>query len=232
MLDQFKPIFKLYWLDVRFSYMIFWIILLSTSLFFVGLSYYISNGDIFIGGGIAIYIYLMIHALINVSETLPYALGMGSTRKKYMQGTIVCSVILAAVTTILEFVYFKVFSIAILGLDYPENIRISFFNLEGFSPTFLLGLEFGLCLFILAFFQLISILYYRYGYTPFYFLFAIFLLLIMTPLGNVGKYFFGILDNVENAMYPLLILVMIGTVLSLLFSWLVLRNSPSKPARG
>lgn len=81
---QIKGLLYFYVTDSRYSFMIFWSILLMIMILFLGIAYFMLNveGGLFtFGFPFATYINVAIIGFITVKERIPFALKMGAVRK-------------------------------------------------------------------------------------------------------------------------------------------------------
>lgn len=163
-----KAVLTLQWIDTRFSLLIFWSILTAVMIGGLLISLTFTEGTMVIGGAFSVYIYLAIHSFINVRETFPFALAMGSTRRNYYIGTFIAYILLAALT-----------SLMLLGFHYVGKIMFSAFGVTGqdgevfltflqfagqsLSPLATLWFDFIVSFLVLTLFQLLSSILFRFG---------------------------------------------------------------------
>lgn len=83
---QIKGLLYFFIMDLRYSMIVFWTILLSILFFFMILYYYVigvENSEFSFGLPFAAYVYCGVLGFLAVKENIPFSLKMGATRKNY-----------------------------------------------------------------------------------------------------------------------------------------------------
>ena len=83
---QIKGLLYFFIMDLRYSMIVFWTILLSILFFFMILYYYVigvENSEFSFGLPFAAYVYCGVLGFLAVKENIPFSLKMGATRKNF-----------------------------------------------------------------------------------------------------------------------------------------------------
>lgn len=234
-MKEIRAVLQLHWIDTRLSFTIFWSILTAVTIISLVISLSLTEGNMVIGGAPAIYIYLAIHSFINVRETFPFALGMGSTRRNYHIGTFIAFAVLAAVTALIQAAYhylggmlFKAFDVA--GEKTDAFINFWKFTGESLPASATLWLDFMIAFLILTVVNLFSSIQFRFGKLVSLSLSGLLALTIITPRINeiwvdLFRYFMK-----PNWFTLLSLWVPVISVLAFGISWILMRKSSSRPA--
>lgn len=181
-MNHIKGIFRLHWFDTRFSYLMFWSIFTAVCIaLIILLRNVVQEGNINIGLGIAVIIYLAIHGIISIKETLPYAVGLGYTRHQYAQNTIVFFILLALATAVVQRVFILITEFFAGLFNITGNLFLTldrFSNGEGFWLVSLL-LDFSAALIIVSLALCITMVYFRLGKLVLYIMAGLVFILIM-----------------------------------------------------
>lgn len=81
---QIKGLLYFFIMDIRYSLLIFWTILLGVLAVSIAFSYFllsVEDGGFFFGFPFAIYVYCAILGFLTVKESIPFSLKIGATRK-------------------------------------------------------------------------------------------------------------------------------------------------------
>jgi hypothetical protein len=233
-MNLIKPILKLHMIDSKFSYTIFWSILITVSIVAVLLVASMTKGSLYFGSNIAVYIYLMIHAKVALKETFPYALGMGSTRKHYYLGTILFYILFAVLTASIQnlFNITGEFLFRLINLESIHLTHLGLLDALAGHGWLIFWFDVLMALFIITLSHFIACIDYRYGLIPVLILLGFILLSIITPgLQDIWFNLFNLLSHVHWVfIFSSLFLLSITALFSL--DWLVLQRASITSARG
>jgi hypothetical protein len=230
-MQALKPVLKFFALDIRDSYLIFWGVLIAVTALSFLFALTVTDGHFGMSGNFAVYIYMSITGFLIVKYTLPYLLGLSTTRYHYYWGLILGSIGLAVLQALSLLVYVGVFSNLAEWLGIAENFNIfsfktdAFFNNEWLS-MFIIDLAF--CLAAISWFGLIGSIHYRFGLLPLLVVGLLGILILMTP--SFRSLFQPVLEWVTADTLPRLLLLALGQIIFSFFCmWLVLRRATIVP---
>jgi hypothetical protein len=109
MLKEMKAILYYLAVDMRFSFIVFWSILLAsiTVLFIVVLSF---DTNMVLSTSMAIYIFCGITGFLTTKETFPYCIKLGATRNQYLLSILVYGAVVAFVFSLIHVIVQQIFS--------------------------------------------------------------------------------------------------------------------------
>ncbi|MDQ0340696.1 hypothetical protein J2S00_003522 [Caldalkalibacillus uzonensis] len=231
-MPNLKPVLKLYMLDIKHSYVIFWSILCAVSVLSFVLA--VSMPDITFGvsSNFAVYIYLSISGFLMVKETLPYILGMNITRYHYYWGIVVGSLGLVVLSAISLSAYVWFFGLLARWFDLSDRFNVTFIMSNAFMDNEMLtmfSLDLVIGLFLFSLFGLAGAAYYRFGWIPLMTAVVVWMAVIMTPFLRaplIRLFEWVFVDPVSH-------ISMLCLSLSVFFFgtlWLVIRRATIHPA--
>lgn len=204
-----------------------WLVLLSSFLINLVVSYFVLDTEIYTGGIASIFIFMLVSGMVTVHQTFPFALGFNVRRTDYFLGTLLTVILVGSLT-----------ALALFFLSIVENqwivrwgTELYFFHLPYLNDGSALAQIWTVFVMLLHMYFLgftISTIYRKFGKTGF-FIFAIasFLLFSLFTLlssyfhwwGQIGNYVIGF--TAAEWATRLFVLVMVY----LLSSYAMLRRS-------
>lgn len=216
-----KPVwavYRMYMVDGKTSFLIFWGILLAIFALSCGLVWYFS-GSVQFSGAPAVYIFAFVSGIVSVREPLYFSLGMGVRRKDIYAGSLLYNVSHAAASALLLTVFAR---LEILLFSWQE-LPISFFANQWLSgkpvPVEWLFHAGAILMLLVSGFFLASV-YHRFGMMGLFGLAAISLLLgVLLSLTGGFEALERLLDGLDPAAgiaSSLIITIVIHSALSYL----------------
>lgn len=205
-MNRFKALLKISYLEVRWSFISFWCIVIG--IFCVSL-YLVttlagSENQIHFAPFIAVLIFFFIAGIHTIRQSFSCALGMSATRREYYVSVLLFAVIISALSALLYFVLSVIESrlLQLLALD-----QFSFFTtFNPLSAPSDLWIYFILPFTILSFSHLLSCILYRFGNKA---------LIVVLGIGILCSAAMSYFD-----LWALLIYVIPGSIVVITF-WLV-----------
>lgn len=231
MLNDLKAILYFFAIDMRYSFLIFWTIFITSSVFLLVLSYSFSINMV-VSVSVATYIYCGIAGFLQTKITLPYSIRFGFTRTRYVVGNLVFNFFLAITISIIHLVY-----------NYVLNGTASFIGADTFSlmttvegttlantwyyhflvDVMFCSLTYSVCL-------LFGAVFYRLGLVGGLVAIAALVLSIFIPetRNMIIDHFVAVNNGDIRLSIPFIPLIMI-TLLCSLPVWALLRNATTTP---
>lgn len=212
-MNRIRPVLRFHWLDSRFSFFVFWGILISIfALTLIITLFYNNLTSIQISGFGAILIYTFIAGIISPKDSLHFALGLSIRRKDFFRGTALFFVLQSLVQLLLVVIILSLEK----WLERTLDVHISFFHFDLFVQSTPQIILFALLVMLHQFmfgFALISI-FHRFGRFGMFMLGgASFLFLVLMSIFNGWKLFIPLLelfDSGEQFMFlfiPVMIII-------------------------
>lgn len=194
-MNRIKSHLKMHYLNLKKSFAIFWSIMFAISVLGILIALYARsrgyNGSISIHNLPAVVIFGAISGLVSYNETLPYMLNIGVTRKNFILGFAVYSIVLSLILSVI-FTFLTLWETLIynlLGFSSQQIGQIFTGVEEVFARTWLC---FIITLAATVFFTLIASIYYKKGMMFIFGIGALIMLLIFIP--GVPKAVFGVIE--------------------------------------
>jgi len=214
-----RAVYRMYMVDGKTSFLIFWGILLAIFALSSGLVWYFSGGSVQFSGAPAVYIFAFVSGIVSVREPLYFSLGMGVRRKDIFAGSMLYYVSHAVASAVL----LTVFARLELLLFSWRQLPINFFANQWLSgkpvPVEWLFHSGAILMLLVSGFFLASV-YHRFGAMGLFGLTAISLLLgaLLSLTGGFESLerLMGGLDPATAIAGSLLITIVIHSALSYL----------------
>lgn len=233
MRKELKAMLYYFVLDYRYTFLIFWAILLGTLVAFTLIGSMFENSSIIVLTGPVGMIFCVICGLNLPKETFPFCIKMGVTRHQYLVGSAVFVLLFALIMSVVHLVVKNVFewlltTFGIEGISHysmlqflsvPETMGnelwvLAVLNLLGVSLGFLIGTVF-----------------YRFGLTGGFGAIALLFFLVVLPTTRdvLAEGLMEIGGGEINLHFGVLLLI---SLLAFLPNWPFLRQAPTVPARA
>jgi len=163
---QIKGLLYFLAMEVRYSLMIFWSILLSILVVGLTISYFllgVEDGRLYFALSFCLYIYGAIYGFQTVKESIPFALKMGATRKNiYISiGFFFLLLAFAKAFFVNTIQSVTLYLIDITNLHTFRMLHPAFFLTDNWLNRFIIDMS--IIFFCLSFMFIIGLLFYRYG---------------------------------------------------------------------
>lgn len=164
MLKDMKAVLYYLAVDMRFSFMVFWSILLLslTAMFLIVLSF---DTNMVVSTSMAIYIFCGITGFLTTKETFPYCIKFGATRNQYLLSVLiycaVVAVVFSTVHVIIKSIFDRLVSIAASGsfLTY-HTVEMTTLANTWYNQLFI---DLIICFLLLSIGFLLGTIFYRLG---------------------------------------------------------------------
>lgn len=225
---QIKGLLYFFINDVRYSFAIFWIILLSIVIVTEVITYFlVSVEDAFMTLSLTgpMYIYCFILGYLMVKEFIPFSLKVGATRKNIFLSTgiffLLVALLKATIARVLAFIITAINSQ--IGIDSGKFmlLHLAQFLDDTWYNRFLIDVS--IMFFGLVFMFLIGLLFYRYGLAGGGSVIGVIIILTLTGLaqGSLANFFVRLAKSFDMTIFYQLFGV--GLILFLV-SMIFLRN--------
>lgn len=230
--DQMKGLLYFYMTSARYSFIIFWSILLGLLGLTLGLGYLLkgTDGVMNFNFSFPIAFYLGIYGFLIVKSWLPFMIKIGATRKNiffslgiFFTGvsilfSTVASLIQTAVTPLINK----------LGLDIFYFSHLSLLYIDTWYARIFIDASIALFLFSGAF--VIALLFYRYGLAIGLGFIGLIVLGIMFSMfkGWIPNFVINVLPNINLSLFGYIALI---AVVIYCLSWLLMRRATTITAR-
>jgi hypothetical protein len=225
-MNRIASVFRMHAKDKWSWFLIPWIVLMSSFLINLLMSFIIDD-PIYTGGIASIYIYMLVAGIVTLAQTFPFALGLSVTRRDYFMGTVSIIAVSCAVT-----------SIGLCVLSFIESdlipgwgTELYFFHLPYWSDGSILvqmANYFFVLLHLVFLGFVISSLYRRFGRSGLL-IWSLVMLLIVTVTSFVMTYFglwMGLFQWVAtHTMLHISSILLVGAIVYVLLSYLLLRRA-------
>lgn len=167
MTRQMKGLLYFYITDIRFSLTVFWTVLLSSLFVSMLIDYFllknVSEGFMAFSLPMALYVYCGILGFLTVKQAIPFSIKIGSTRKNifislglfFLSFSFVMSVFVNSIQSLVEFFHSK--------MGNETFLFIHFANLTTDTYLTRVLIDTSLMFFLLSFFFLVGLTFYKYG---------------------------------------------------------------------
>ncbi|MBD8069479.1 hypothetical protein [Bacillus sp. PS06] len=230
MSKQFKGILYYLTLDYRFSFMMFWSILLASITVLLIITMSLNDTQITFSSALSIYIYSGISGFLLTKETFPYCVKLGSTRNNYILGTIFFSVFLAITMSFVHMIALSIFEL-VISLNNIENISIFLMvQNETFLSTLLeqFLVDSVICFLVLSLGFLLGTAFYRLGMIGG--LSGVAILAIMIILPQVRTWLFDTFIQSSAGSFQLnYVALILLALIAMIPNWLLLKKAPTTP---
>lgn len=160
---QIRGLLYFFVTDVRYSFMIFWGILLTILIISIALTGFLGNTEFYFGLSISVYIYCGILGFLTVKESVPFSIKIGAARKNLFIGVGILFVALALVNAIVANTLHAVTLFLLenagmhtFGFLHPAMLfQDTWFNRVIIDTSFMF--------FLFTFMFVLGLLFYKYG---------------------------------------------------------------------
>lgn len=225
MFKELKAILYYLAVDIRFSFTVFWSILLVslTALFIVSFSF---NTTMLVSSSIAIYIFCFITGFLMTKETFPYCIKLGATRTQYLVSALVFFACVAFVFSFVHMVVQTIFK-TVASFGTIENIQMMY-SVHGttlqdtwYNQVFV---DFIICFLLISIGFLLGTIFYRLGLIGGFSTLALLVIILLIPSarGWVAETFASLEGSKIALNYAYVILL---ALLTFLPNWGMLRKA-------
>ncbi|MEA3320194.1 MAG: DUF4052 family protein [Bacillota bacterium] len=182
MLRDMKAVLYYLAVDMRFSFMVFWSILIFslTAMFVIVLSF---DTNMIVSTSMAIYIFCGITGFLTTKETFPYCIKFGATRNQYLLSVLIYCTAVAAVFSTIHVIIQSVFG-WLVNVAGSERFLI-FHSVESttLADTWYnqLLVDMVICFLLLSLGFLLGTIFYRLGLIGGFGALALIAILILLP---------------------------------------------------
>ncbi|MFD1360726.1 hypothetical protein [Lentibacillus salinarum] len=165
---QIKGLLYFYGSDLRYSLMVFWMILLAILAVSLAFTYFLAglnDGDTFFTFSLTgpMYVFCAIVGFLTVKDSMPFAIKMGATRKNLFVSTgiffLILSFAMAIAATILQALVMALMNTT--GIDLFTFLHPAYFVDDTWYTRILI--DTSIMFFLMAVLFIIGLLFYKYG---------------------------------------------------------------------
>lgn len=227
---RIKPVCKMFFIEMRFSFFVFWSIL--AAVFVIGNApLIISDQETVhnIGGIISIYVFFIVIGLTMLKNSFPFSLGMSATRKEYFVGAVLTWITMAFVSSLLQLLFYFVENKILLQMF--GAVFHYFTPLGSMSVGMVLWSGFILPLVLGSGSFFISSVQYRFGLIGVLMLFAAMLLTgVLLSVLKLWETIFSFLINWLPSFAVFTVWLIPVMIIFFVLGWLCMRKAPVKAA--
>lgn len=230
MLKDMKAVLYYLAVDMRFSFMVFWSILLLslTAMYLIVLSFDIT---MVVSTSMAIYIFCGIAGFLTTRETFPYCIKLGATRNQYMFNVLIYCAVVATVFSTIHVIIQSFFG-GLVSLSGSERFII-YHSVESttLANTWYnqLFVDMVICFLLLSLGFLLGTIFYRLGLIGGFGALALFAIMLLLP--TTRNFMLDAVVDMDGWKMRLnYIMLLIVSLLAFLPNWGMLRNASTLPS--
>lgn len=229
MLNDMKAVLYYLAVDMRFSFMVFWSILILslTAMFIIVLSF---DTTMIVTTSMAIYIFCGITGFLTTKETFPYCIKLGATRTQYLLSVLVYCAAVAAVFSIVHVIVQSIFNSLVQAGAGGRFLTYHTVQATTLANTWYnqLLVDMIICFLLLSLGFLLGTIFYRLGLIGGFGTLALLAIIIILPYTR--NFLIDALVNVEGWQLGFNFILLVGIALmAYLPNWGMLRKASTVP---
>ncbi|KMJ56687.1 hypothetical protein AB685_20695 [Bacillus sp. LL01] len=230
MLNDMKAVLYYLTVDIRFSFMVFWSILILslTAMFIIVLSF---DTRMIVTTSMAIYIFCGITGFLTTKETFPYCIKLGATRTRYVVSVLVYCFAVAAVFSIIHVIIQTIFNSLVQAAASERFLTYHTVEATTLANTWYNALlvDMIICFLLLSLGFLLGTIFFRLGLIGGLGTLAVLAIIVILPYTR--NFIFDAIVNVEGWKLGFNFLMLVGVaLLAYLPNWGMLRRASTVPS--
>jgi hypothetical protein len=229
MLNEMKAVLYYLAVDIRYSFMVFWSILILslTAMFIIVLSF---DTRMIVTTSMAIYIFCGITGFLTTKETFPYCIKFGATRTQYLLSVLIYCAGVAAVFSIVHVFVQGIFNSLVQASTSGRFLTYHTVQATTLANTWYnqLLVDLIICFLLLSLGFLLGSTFYRFGLIGGFGTLAALAIIIILPYTR--SFLIDALVNMEGWKLGINFLMLVGVaLLAYLPNWGMLRKASTVP---
>lgn len=229
MLNEMKAVLYYLAVDIRYSFMVFWSILILslTAMFIIVLSF---ETRMIVTTSMAIYIFCGITGFLTTKETFPYCIKLGATRTQYLLSVLVYCAAVAAVFSIVHVIVQGIFNSLVQAGASGRFLTYHTVQATTLANTWYnqLLVDLIICFLLLSLGFLLGSVFYRFGLIGGFGTLAVLAILVILP--NTRTFILDAFGSMEGWKLGVNFLMLVGVaLLAYLPNWGMLRKASTVP---